>query len=195
MQITSVNEYRINPVAHSRSSFSHGYSRRGEDRCSSTLETEDPRKGMEAVNLQEVLVSMDFTDASMRALESAIPLAQRLGAKIILLHVIDFNLNLPPNGPVNVAKLEQELWREAQIKFDELSPRLIGRGTVFETVIVEGFTHETILEFANSRNVGAIVLGKHPHKFWHLFQRHTAKSVQKKASCLVMVVDENHAII
>lgn len=143
------------------------------------------------MNLQEILVPVDFSQSSLHALETAVPLARQLGAKIVLFHVVDV-AGAGQMGPAS--EYEQrltQLVREARARLDKIVSQCSGQNVGFETVVVEGLPHEAIVEFGQKRSIGIIILGKHKGKFWQFFRRHTAEAVQERASCLVQVVGED----
>ena len=67
-----------------------------------------------------LLVPVEFSARSLRAAVAAVRWAHAAAQRVVLLHVIDVNLNWPDTGPVNVARLERELWAEAKAKMDKL---------------------------------------------------------------------------
>jgi nucleotide-binding universal stress UspA family protein len=184
-----VNECRINRVAPGWTDrFRHRFGGADRNRHSHFVEAESSLETKEAMNLKEILVPMDFTDCSFRALKKAIPLAQQLGAKIVLLHVIDVPHVIPMGPASEFSTYVKEMRSGANRKFGELLPALTKRGVVFETAVVDGITHQGILDFTRKRGIEIIILGERKGKFWEFFRRHTAKCIREKSPCLVQVV-------
>lgn len=139
----------------------------------------------------EILVPVDFSECSWRALGTTVPLARRIGAKIILLHVIDLNMNFPPTAPVDVNRYWKEVRKEAEDKLAEAALILTRENVAVECLIDEGLPFEEITKVASLRNIQLIVIGKRkPSKFWQLFHRHTTERVRERAPCPVLTVGE-----
>lgn len=75
------------------------------------------RNGAQHLRIANILVPIDFSELSLRAIPAAKGLAQRFGANVHLAHVQEYSdpaVMLGPNAPVLVAPLNDfEQWREA----------------------------------------------------------------------------------
>ena len=74
------------------------------------------------LKLKSILVPIDFSKISQKALEYAVPIAKQFGAKITLLHAIEpppysVDLTYVPMGevfPIGPVKKELERWRKTR---------------------------------------------------------------------------------
>jgi len=109
-----------------------------------------------------ILVAVDGSQAAQRALESAIDLAKRYKAKLIILHVIMQRLHpvtpteagvMTPTVRISEMKAEgEEIIRKAE--------RYASRGGVdYECKIVEGNPADEIIKFAQTGQADLVILG------------------------------------
>jgi nucleotide-binding universal stress UspA family protein len=110
------------------------------------------------VRLTNILVGMDFSAASERALEYALALARRYEARVYLAHVItsDANVMLAPELMASGHEREE---RDAQEKMGEIliSGRL--REVAHETVIEHGSLWPTIEALIGKHQIDLVVVG------------------------------------
>lgn len=137
----------------------------------------------------EVLVPMDFSVCALNALQTAVSVAQRCGARITLVYVMD--LNLLPSYRADMWKIEQSLIAEAEANFTKVV-RTLPASIRFATKIVRGRPWEQILRVARERGIDLIVMGKRKSAFWSLFRRQTVRAIMEKANCDVILVAENN---
>jgi nucleotide-binding universal stress UspA family protein len=110
---------------------------------------------------QHFLVPIDFSSYAEQALDSAIALAQKLQARVTLLHVIQ-----PPG--VNVAggiwpsaTFLQDLEAAVTRDMEGYLVRVTAAGLAGEIVIVHGVPFQEILDTAKARQVDLIIMGTH----------------------------------
>lgn len=137
----------------------------------------------------EILVPMDFSACALNALQTAVGFAQRCGARITLVHVID--LNMAPGYRADTWKIEQNLIAETKARFTKVVGSLPA-SVRFATKIVKGQPWEQILKVASERGIDLIIMGKRKPAFWDFLRRRTAWAVMEKAACDVVLVPENN---
>lgn len=143
--------------------------------------------------LQRIVVPTDFSPASERALDFAIPLARREQAAISLVHVLDPQALAPRATRIQPAVeqmvLEPELERSIQ---EELVRRAEARlvGIQFDTTLVlGGRVAEAIVEHARKKSADMIVISTHGRTgFAHLTIGSVAERVVRLAACPVLTV-------
>ena len=139
-------------------------------------------------HIKKILVATDFSPPAAAAVDHAVTLANRLEAKLTILHVIDINTQAH-SGPAD--QLMQRVWAEGSARMGKLACSLRGQ-TEAQTVIQEGLVWEEIVE--QSRDFDLVVLGGNRAKArWNLFSKQTAQRVVDKAACPVLVVPEEAA--
>lgn len=144
-----------------------------------------------SAGIRQILVPIDFSPCSERALAQAVALARDWSARITLLYVVDLALHTPPTAPVDSEKLKAELWKDGCDQLGQTVLQLVGQGVEVQTLIREGLPCEQIVEAAHDDDL--IVIGQRkPKPFWRLFSRHTVKGVLDAAPCPVLVVREEN---
>jgi nucleotide-binding universal stress UspA family protein len=123
-----------------------------------------------------ILLAYNDTDASNRALERATQLTSLYGAKLVVTSITPVLIGAPPEaGP------GPELTR-AKERLEEL-------GVEAELVEAVGEISEAIVQVAESRNVGLIVLGtREPSQVERMLGHSVSESVQRMAHCDVLIV-------
>jgi nucleotide-binding universal stress UspA family protein len=137
---------------------------------------------------QHFLVPIDFSSYAEQALDSAIALAQKLQARVTLLHVIQ-----PPG--VNVAggiwpsaTFLQDLEAAVTRDMEGYLVRVTAAGLAGEIVIVHGVPFQEILDTAKARQVDLIIMGTHGRTgLSHVLLGSVAEKVVRLAPCPVLI--------
>ena len=145
-----------------------------------------------ALKLKRILVPIDFSESSLKALRYAIPFAEESGATLYLVHVVEpasfvndlpnVALAMPEEAVAKAAK--EKLRSVAQKEIEELIP-------VYPEVRI-GKAYEEITVVAKSLNVDLIIIATHGYTgLKHAFLGSTAERVVRHAGCPVLVVRQN----
>jgi len=140
-------------------------------------------------NVTKLLVPVDFSDFSERALAVAADLAQKFGATLHLVHVYPAAAYVAPPliaGPVVVGQFRDE----SQRVFDSFVARVKGELKVpIESSLMEGVPHVEILRCASDVKADMIVLGTHGRTgLDHLLLGSVAERVVRGSSVPVLTV-------
>jgi universal stress protein A len=141
------------------------------------------------MTVHHVLVPLDFSTYAEQALDYAIALAQKLQARVTLLHVIQ---------PPAIVNVEGGLWPtstflqdlEAAVTRDMEGylARVTAAGLEGEMVVVHGVPFQEILDTAKARQVDLIIMGTHGRMgLTHVFLGSVAEKVVRLAPCPVLV--------
>lgn len=145
--------------------------------------------GDQTLRLRRILVPVDFSDESRKAVAYAIPFAIQFSAAIYLLHV-RATVSVPPmddfpypvgvrDDPAEVKKILLEFWTEFKESSQIKAVMLCADGRAF---------HE-ICECSKLLGVDLIIMPTHGYTgMEHLFLGGTTERVVRHASCPVMVV-------
>ncbi len=146
---------------------------------------------MKLANLKLLLVPTDFSEASTRALDTAMELAETFHAAIEILHV-DLNLAvvMPPPGDVVAFPMAMQKMRiDAVEKLDRMVAAVRDRNIACTGASESGRTYSAIVDHANRIGAGLIVMGSHGrHGLGHLLLGGVAEKVIQNATCPVLVI-------
>jgi len=143
-----------------------------------------------AVNIKKILVPMDFSDCSQKALEYAIPFAMQFGAKLILLHVVEPYVPMPDVTTVDWGVIDAQLRESAQEQLKRLRQSL-GKEVKSEAEFRFGRPEFEIVQLAKELDIDLIILSTHGRTgLAHAFLGSTTERVVRHAGCPVLVVRE-----
>jgi universal stress protein A len=144
-------------------------------------------------NYQHILVAIDFSKHSERALQRAVELAARYHAHISLLHVTEMPFYPMEEGydtlgvmmPVDM-DVTDELLALAQDRLAKLAQKN-GAGDVEQNVVL-GTIKIDIIEQAESQKADLIVMGRHGMSGMKALMGSVTDSVMHAAKCDVLAV-------
>jgi nucleotide-binding universal stress UspA family protein len=109
-----------------------------------------------------ILVGTDFSDTSRAALDWALDLAKKLGARVVIGHVYDLPLIGLPDASIMVdAETASRLSNDAQKALDNEVARVAKQGTVVEGLLRQGDARDALPELAGACKAGLLVVGSH----------------------------------
>ena len=139
--------------------------------------------------VRTVLVPVDFTESSHRALDYALLLADCIGASIVLLHVVE---RIYAEGFLDTPakrNVRMEAHRGAREKLDAVAESKSDRLVPIRHVVHHGVPEYEILRLAESMDVNLIVLGRPPRNpLSRLVFGSVTRAVVDAAPCPVVVV-------
>ena len=145
-----------------------------------------------AASFNNIVCAIDFSAASLRALEQALTLAQQSGGRITLLHVLEgFSYETVYSGSrafrligdyrARVDKVKREL--RALVPPDALN------WCEVKTEVVSGIPHDAIVATARARNADLIVIGRRERtRLDRIVMASTVSSVLRRARSSVLAV-------
>jgi nucleotide-binding universal stress UspA family protein len=144
------------------------------------------------LNWKRILVPVDFSESSVRALNHAIPLARITGAKLVLLHVVQFPILPSPllSGALgNVKSAHKDLTNEAKARLDELARQVEALGVTIHSAVTVGTAWDEIVKGAERLECDLVVISTHGHNtLARILSSNTAEHVVRLASCPVFCV-------
>lgn len=149
-----------------------------------------PAPGAVPKLFHHILAAVDFSDASMRALDFAASLAEEADAHVTALHVID----LPPDPMFWMDRNDggsyvREFEETAARRLRESVPDSVRQCCHVEELVATGQPYREILRIANQRHAGLIVLGAHGRGIVErMFLGSTAQHVVRQAQCPVLTI-------
>jgi len=142
--------------------------------------------------IKRILCPVDFSRSSVDAFNYAASFANKLGAKITLIHVMPSLNTMPISGSARDIDLIETTLMEEKIKREQHLHKLSKRKPlVTQTIIKEGSSYEEIVNFAELEAFDLIVLGATGiSEIVETPLGSTALKVARKAQCSVLVVKQ-----
>jgi len=141
--------------------------------------------------LKKILVPIDFSEPSLKALRYAVPFAEQFGATISLVHIrepLTYPVDVPNVSAVPLSGIEEE---EARKKLFELAYREIEELVPIDVHVSSGKAAEEIVNLAKALETDLIIIATHGYRgLMHLMMGSTAEKVVRNAPCPVLVVRE-----
>jgi nucleotide-binding universal stress UspA family protein len=144
-----------------------------------------------AMDVRHILAPTDFSEYSMDAISYALELAQKFGAKLSLLHVVE----LPPypiEGLVPSTMggdLLNDLERQASAELAQVLPEAKDARIEVTRSVVIGSPLRKIIETAEAEKVDLIVMATHGRTgLSHLMMGSVAERVVRTAPCPVLTI-------
>jgi universal stress protein A len=144
------------------------------------------------VNLKKILVPIDFSEQSRKAMEYALSFGRQFNAEILLLHVIEFTpLPAPPLAVVQDETTQAKLHESSAKELGEWREAISSQAAVRASVRDGISAHAEIVRAATEGNIDLIILGTQGRTgLAHLLIGSTAERVVRHAPCPVLVVRE-----
>jgi len=143
------------------------------------------------MQFRHIMAPTDFSEYSKQAVTSALELAQKFGAKLTILHVIE----LPPYPvegyvpPSLSATFMDDLERQATADLAQLVPEASAANVEVARVIAVGTPYRKIIETAEAEQVDLIVMATAGRTgFSHLVMGSIAERVVRTATCPVLTI-------
>jgi universal stress protein A len=148
-------------------------------------ETQIPTQAPASVfRIKRILVPLDFSDCSTKALEYALPFAKQFGAELKLLHVTEVYTPGPELGFVETEDLQ------AKANLDRICSTVKG-SVACSWSMRTGAPAGEIVEAARELGIDLIIISTHGRKgLTRMFLGSTTETVVRHAPCPVLVVRE-----
>ena len=135
----------------------------------------------------KILVAIDGSPASEKALAAAVDLAARYGADLIAVGVAE----VPEI--VGVVGEAEELRQGTEAHFRALGEAAVAfarsRGVPLRSVVLRGHAADAIVRYAENEGANLVVLGQHGHsRIARFFLGSTSDRVSEHCPCTVMIV-------
>ena len=142
-------------------------------------------------SLSSILVAIDFSDSSDKAFNTALFMAKKFSARLVLVHVINEPIDLRGFYVPHISfdKLEEEIKAGAEKMMEQFCRTHFEGFDNYESLIVPGIPYQEILAVAQDKQVDMIVLGTHGRAgLDHVLFGSTAEKVVRKASFPVLTI-------
>jgi len=140
---------------------------------------------------RNILCAVDFSPASLNALEHALSLAQESGGRLTLVHAEDwpFDVRTSEMFGADAARYQRQLHERAARELAATVPTEARTWCQIDERVIVGRPHEAILQTARDEAVELIVIGAHARKGLDLnVLGSTTDRVVREAACPVLTV-------
>lgn len=143
-----------------------------------------------SIDVQHILVPVDFSENTPAVLDWAAHLAEEHGSRVTLLHAYHLPVEFQQ---LEGAYLPPDFWQnvrsEAESTLRSHAEALQRKGVRVEVAVCEGYAATVIIEEAALRRADLIVIGTHGRSgLKHLLLGSIAERVVQKAPCPVLTV-------
>ena len=136
-----------------------------------------------AFKLKKILLPVDFSECSTKALQYAIPFAKQFGAELVLLHVTEPYLQWSEVGPI-----ESPDAHDVREQMEALK-QTVDDSIAVKTLVQTGHAAREIVTSATELNIDLIVISTHGYTgSTRLLLGSIAEQVVRRAPCPVLVV-------
>jgi universal stress protein A len=140
------------------------------------------------MDIKRILVPIDFSAGSLKALASACDLGQRFGAELVLLHVVE-PIYVPDPYVAASPEVLETRWNAAKMEMARLRADLERQGRRVRTLVRDGAPSQIIVDTARSTDTDLIVMGTHGRTgLAHMWIGSVAEKVVRTAGCPVLTV-------
>lgn len=151
------------------------------------------------MDIKRILAPTDLSPLGEAGIQAAAELAQRLGARLILLHVVSPKELEEPGAPNALPKTVDQIYETMQEKILEqyrsVVPTIVRQGVSVETQVVVGSPVVEILTTARVKEVDLIAMGTQGRSGvarWVMGS--VAEEVVRKAHCPVLTMRPHEAM-
>lgn len=144
------------------------------------------------LRLKKVLVSVDFSEFSKKAVRYAVRFAEQFSADVVLVHVVE-PVRYPESViiPPEMEEANQARLKQARKSLTAFARKELPTDLARECVVHFGVPFEEIVKTAKELDTDLIVIGTHGHTgLKHLLLGSTAERVVRLAPCPVLTVRE-----
>lgn len=141
------------------------------------------------LKVKSILVPVDFSESSTKALDYAVSFARQFGAKVTLLYVVE-PVATPDFSAFPLSLENDQVARAARNKLQALcDARGLGTSIVERLVVRQGRAFHEIAEAARSLKSDLVIVSTHGYTgLKHAVLGSTAERVVRHAPCPVLVV-------
>ena len=139
--------------------------------------------------IKRILVPIDFSAPSLKALDDAVEFNQPYGAEIILLCAVEHNYYESLASVPNSGALVAEEVRAAQEKLEEIRENLAARGVKCRALVELSVPFQAIVDAAKKVNASLIIMSTHGRTgLAHVLVGSVAERVVRHAGCPILLL-------
>lgn len=113
--------------------------------------------------MKNILIPVDGSEYSTKAIEAAKEIAKAFGSKIFILSVVapEFRITSGRGSNMYAPVMMEELHEYSAKTLEEAKQRFAGMPNEVETFSVDGYVADEIVRFADENKIDLVVMGSH----------------------------------
>lgn len=138
-----------------------------------------------------IVLPVDFSDATEKLLDGAVKFAKQSGGKIFLIHVAptDIGFAIGDMGFQYFPEVEQNEVKYELEQLNNLEKKINAQGVTSEHLMRQGIAGDVILEYAKDKNAEYIVMGSHGRSnMYDVFVGSLTKELTRRSEIPVLVI-------
>jgi nucleotide-binding universal stress UspA family protein len=143
------------------------------------------------IDIKRIIVPIDFSEYSKKALRYAVEFARRFHAEIVLVYVVeplvypaDFSI-----GQIAVPSMEQDFLQHGKEQLAHLVETVVADAVAARSIVRSGKPFVEIIRLAREEEADLIIIATHGHTgIEHALFGSTAEKVVRKAPCPVLSI-------
>jgi nucleotide-binding universal stress UspA family protein len=141
------------------------------------------------MQINHILVPIDFSRDAEDAINMAISLAKELGARITLMHVIhDVYVGVGEMAAALPASYYEEIEEDVKREVQTYLSKVVEAGLQGDSIVVHGVPFQSILDTIADQHIDLVIMGTHGRTgLKHVLLGSVAEKVIRMATCPVMV--------
>jgi nucleotide-binding universal stress UspA family protein len=143
------------------------------------------------MEIKGILFPTDFSEGSSQALQHAVDLTKKYGAKLYVVHVIyDVAKGTGWYVPhVSMDQMYKDIQEGAQKELEKFGVAELSELKNIERTVLTGVPHEEVMNFAKKNKIDLIIMGTHGRKgIDRILFGSTAAQIVRFAPCPVLTV-------
>jgi nucleotide-binding universal stress UspA family protein len=148
-------------------------------------------KGGRIMEIKGILFPTDFSEGSSQALQYAVDLTKKYGAKLYVVHVI-YDIAKATGWYVPHVSMDQmykDIQEGAKKELEKFGVEALGEVKNIERTVLTGVPHEELMNFAKKNKIDLIIMGTHGRKgIDRILFGSTAAQIVRFAPCPVLTV-------
>jgi universal stress protein A len=149
-------------------------------------------KGLPWFNIQQIVVPIDFSDCSKKALRYAASLAQRCGARLRVVYAVQGQYWSPDQVPVDMAAVESQVRTDVEAKLHEWAVNETVNSPAIAVTVRFGVAATEVISVAKEVGADLIVVSTDGYtgvkRAWF---GSVSEEIVRQAPCPVLVVREH----
>jgi nucleotide-binding universal stress UspA family protein len=113
------------------------------------------------ISLKKILVPVDFSEPSKKAVTFGLTLAGQFNARLILAHVVPESSALVYAIPTQLLEIEREQYAKAAAEIRNLVPSEYASNVNLQTIVKIGNIEQELLGIVRDEGIDAVVMGTH----------------------------------